>query len=945
LQPTRRLPPVILALPFVLASCTNLDEPRQSTDADPTIPDGGAGDSGPSDSGPEDSGPEDPGDSGQSAALLPDCVDTDLATLPPEPPNPGIPRFGEALPSTVTMTATLSEDGYTVSSTELQVQVTTEPFGLTVQRRVDGATLLTTAPANGDPAFAPAAFSTSDGAWSLMLAWWQWRGDEAEWIPGDRVVSACVDGERVVLSLDGADSPMRMSVGPFREGTVRLALSVDSDAHPEGDVDRIAMSFLAPEGEHFVGFGERFNRLDQRGRTVWNWSEEGGINPGTNWDFMAPDDAPPEYAWPGGETTSYAPMPWFLSSQGYGLLADVTAPTAFDLAETRADRWRASAWSDQLALVVFDGPTPADALERYTDRTGRGLAPRPWMLAPWNMLVGYSEGGLVTMANLFRERDIPSTVIHEWTNLLPTGSFLGNEAGIQARNDQLHQLGFKVLAYVQARVDKNQLPERWATADAAGLFVRDETGASYEQDLTLNAMNSVQFHVSFVDFTAPGVDDWWQNTLQEGVDIGYDGWMYDFGEYLPPDSFTADGGTGLDWHNAWSLPYQHAGFEFAQTLDDDPDDRWAPDHLFFVRSAYPGSQRWTWAMWGGDPEADWSVSDGLPASIVGGLNAGLSGMPIWGSDIGGFHAIFVAAPTSELLKRWMQFGAFSGLMRDMTAAEIREGERVLMFDEEELTQIVRRYQKLRTQLVPYVVAAALEAQETGLPIMRAPLLHYPQAAESWETRREYLFGRDIFVAPVFEEGATSRSLYLPEGKWLELWQGAEVRPSGGLWLGGVPIEGGATYTADAPIAEIPVFLRWGAVIPLVDPHVDTLAPGEGTEDFTTADDLAHLLHAWVLPDAATSARMADGSTLTVWRTDAGVTLDWAPVDTQHRELVAQIIWPPDLAPPASITGLSQVEGGDPLALETGTWTWSAARNAVALHAVAAEGEVVILAGN
>jgi len=173
-------------------------------------------------------------------------------------------------------------------------------------------------------------------------------------------------------------------------------------------------------------------------------------------------------------------------------------------------------------------------------------------------------------------------------------------------------------------------------------------------------------------------------------------------------------------------------------LDDDPNDSLAPDYVFYHRSGYAGSQHWAWAMWGGDPAADWSVSDGLPAAVTGGINCGLSGIPFWGSDIGGFHALLIPPPTSELLKRWTEFGAFSGLMRDQTGGKIETGTRVQILDEEELTYVVRRYQKLRTQLVPYITNAAWEARALGLPLMRAPLLYFPDDPTVWRSQRRMI---------------------------------------------------------------------------------------------------------------------------------------------------------------------------------------------------------------
>jgi sulfoquinovosidase len=861
---------------------------------------------------------------------LPACVPGELDDLPDEPPLPSIPTHQVEQP-VAPLQATHDEDAVYVAGGGLELTVQKTPLAIEVRRTSDQAVLLRTG--EGTEGFAPVAVTRNEGVWDTMLAWWQYEGEDQPWSGTTEVLSACAADDRVHirLGLEDDGGVLRLVLGPFRAGTARIAASADPGLE---DLNRLAFTFEAPEGEHYAGFGERFNSIDQRGRTVWNWAEEGGINPGSAAAGLAPEGAPPEYAWPGGETTAYAPMPWFLSSRGYGLLADTPYPTSFDMASTLTDRWRLEVHHTELSVVIFDGPTPAEALERYTERTGRSLVPRRWMLGPWNMFVGYPQGGLEAVARMFREQDIPSSVTHEWTAILPVGSHVGSEVGISARNERLHELGYRVLSYLQPRVDQDRYLSLWDEADEAGYFIRDPAGDSYLMELTLNALNSTDFLVSIVDFTAEGVGPWWSELLAEGRALGYDGWMYDFGEYVPPDAEFADGRDGMHWHNAYPLIYQSAGADFARSIDDDPEDELAPDYLYYVRSGYAGSQRFTYGMWGGDPEADWSVADGLPASVVGGINAGLSGMPVWGSDIGGFHAIFVPAPTSELHKRWVQFGAFCGLMRDMTAEQFVTGSRIHVLDEPELTAIVRRYQKLRTQLVPYIQAAARDANQTGMPLMRAPLLHFPEDERVWDLDREFLFGPDLYVAPVIEEGAIERSLYLPPGRWVELWESSEYdgEGSGGFRIGGRPIDGGRDLTVDAPINQIPVFVRMGAAIALVDPEVDTFA-GAGEPDgvqVQTAESLQDRLHVWAFPDGTTEVVLADGSVLTVAVEDGGVTLErTGGADTG--ELIAQIVWPESLSPPDAATALSFVPDADPLALEAGSWTWSEQRNAAAVH--------------
>jgi len=866
-----------------------------------------------------------------AAFMVAGLASTPGADLPHDPPLPGIPGQKAPLPPTTPFDLAEEAGGVCVSGGGLEVTIDAAPFAFRVARGSDGHTILETGRGWPLTGFAPVAFTRDHGFWWNRF-YWGYRGYRSlnePWIHARDVVRHWLGEDRVFFEVSrdrGGGPNLLFVVGPFYDGAVRLAVSVPPG---EATYDRVAFTFRTPPGERFAGFGERFNGVDQRGNALETWSEEGSIEPGYL-RFLFPRWSP-QFAIPGGEDASYAPIPFFLSSRGYGVLADAAEPTRFDLAHTFRGLWRVEVEASRLSLVVFAGPTPAKALEQYTERTGRALVPRPWVFGPWNQFLG--QGAPLDVARRYRDKDIPSSVSHDWTAILPVASYKGREEALEKQNAAFHDLGYKRLCYILPRVDRLRCRDLWEEAAELGHFIRNTRGHPYVFFVALNLLGQSRYRVSKVDFTHEGVDAWWHQRLQTILDLGFDGTMYDFGEYVPPDAQFADGHDGHYWHNPYNLIYLRSAFRFFQTLDDDPDDAIAPDYVYFHRSGYAGSQQWAWAMWDGDPEADWSRSDGLPAQVCGGVNVGLSGIPFWGSDIGGFHAILVPPPTPELLERWMQFGCFSGLMRDMTAPQIVWGKRIHNLDEPELTSIVRRYQKLRTQLVPYIVNAAHEAHQTGLPLIRAAFLHFPDDLKCWDLDYEYMFGADLFIAPVVVEGARTRTAYLPQGRWVALWERTEYdNGTGGFRIGGVPMAGGREVTVDAPIDEIPVFVRMGAAIPLADPGVDTWAPANPPEgvDVTTAEERAHLLHVWAFPDGVTDVSLADGSPLDVRVGPDGVTLTRnAPPDA--KELIAQVVWPVDVPPPTGIEGLTLTPDADPLALAPGTWTWSAARNAAAFH--------------
>jgi alpha-D-xyloside xylohydrolase len=230
-------------------------------------------------------------------------------------------------------------------------------------------------------------------------------------------------------------------------------------------------------------------------------------------------------------------------------------------------------------------------------------------------------------------------------------------------------------------------------------------------------------------------------------------------------------------------------------------------------------------LWGGDNEASFSPLNGLPTVVTAGLGSGLSGMPLWAADLGGYEAT-ADTPNARLLERWTEYAAFSPIMEVMSSKNIgpwdfdanskngdpnsRSGEANGPTGSHEALDVYRKYAVLHMSLFPYRYAAAQEAARTGMPLMRALVLEYQDDARARTAKDEYLFGPDFLVAPVVDEG-TQRPVYLPPGEWVDYWTGK-------------PVAGGKVVVADAPADAIPVWVRAGAVIAKIPEDVMTLVP-------------------------------------------------------------------------------------------------------------------------
>jgi alpha-D-xyloside xylohydrolase len=232
--------------------------------------------------------------------------------------------------------------------------------------------------------------------------------------------------------------------------------------------------------------------------------------------------------------------------------------------------------------------------------------------------------------------------------------------------------------------------------------------------------------------------------------------------------------------------------------------------VLFVRSATQGSNGIGF-LWGGDNEASFSPLNGLPSVVTAGLGAGLSGEPLWTADLGGYEGL-ADTPNQRLLERWTEYAAFSPVMEVMSSKNISPWnfDRNGLPDSHEALDIYRKYAVLHMSLFPYRYAAAQQSAKTGMPIMRALVLNYQDDPHARTAKDEYLFGPDLLVAPIIDEG-TQRTVYLPPGEWIDYWTGSSQ-------------SGSRAVIADAPVDRIPLWGRAGAVLPKIPEDVMTLVP-------------------------------------------------------------------------------------------------------------------------
>jgi sulfoquinovosidase len=620
---------------------------------------------------------------------------------------------------------------------------------------------------------------------------------------------------RAVRVIDGGfeDSAYEATVettDPTRTLAVRIATGADGvitvDAAVQGstaDVLGTGISFVAPPGERHLGFGERSNAVDQRGNEVENYVAEGPYQT-IERPFIA-GFVPPAGYHPRDDAT-YFPIPWLLSTRGVGVLATNDETSYFRLGTDEAGAWSVEAAASRLGLQVVAGPRPADVVRRFSALVGRQPPmDAPFFLGPWWQPKGDDLANVATL----KAAGAIGSVVQTYTHYLPCGDQV--EQAERDRTARLHAAGLAVTTYFNPMIC-TQYTRAYQEARARGVLTRNALGEPYEYRYT----GASQFFVGQVDFTHPDATDFYGDLLHGAVGDGYDGWMEDFGEYTPLDAHGFDGSTGDAYHNGYVVGYHAAARAYARDRAPRPLAR-------FNRSGWTGAARHSQIVWGGDPTTGWGF-DGLESAVKNGLTMGLSGVSLWGSDIGGFFALSEPQTTPELLARWLEFGFASGVMRTQANGfALYTQPRAQIFDPETLP-IWARYAKLRTQLYPYLATGQADYDRTGMPLMRHLALAYPADERATAREDEYLLGRELLVAPVVRPDERERTLYLPGGRWIDWWRSITLDSAGAPHLAAPRVLGGATdLTLPAPLDELPLLVREGAVIPLLDPSVETLA--------------------------------------------------------------------------------------------------------------------------
>lgn len=479
-------------------------------------------------------------------------------------------------------------------------------------------------------------------------------------------------------------------------------------------------------GENVYGLGERFTAFVKNGQSIDIFNEDGGTS----------------------SEQAYKNIPWFMTNGGYGIFVNHAGRVSMEVASESVERVQFTVEAESVEYLVIYGPTPKHILDRYTALTGRPAMPPKWSFGLWlstSFVTDYDEATVQRVVDEMDAREIPLSVIHfdcfwmrefRWCDFEWDSRVFPDPAGMLLR---LKDQGLRISLWINPYIA--QASPLFAEAQQLGFLLKRVDGSVWQWDLW-QAGNAV------VDFTNPGARTWFQSKLRPLLDMGVDCFKTDFGERIPVDVVYHDGSDPEQMHNMYSRLYNETVWELLSEYSPG-------EAVVFARSATVGSQKMP-VHWGGD---NTSSFESMAESLRGGLSLGLCGFGFWSHDIGGFEG----TPDPAVFKRWVAFGLLSSHSR----LHGNDSVRVPWAFDEEAVEVTKKFTRLKASLMPYLYDAAQQAVGTGVPMMRAMWLEFPNDRTCLFLDQQYMLGDSLLVAPVFNAQGDV-DVYFPDGRWTSL---------------------------------------------------------------------------------------------------------------------------------------------------------------------------------
>lgn len=610
-------------------------------------------------------------------------------------------------------------------------------------------------------------------------------------VRGNFRIDDVVDRSVQLDCFEGANGSMRLWSAACPEAVVTLDIIQDAQRLvvklrcSDPFFNRLWLTMQRDPLEAFWGGGEQMSYLRLDGHRFPFWTSEPGVGRDKSTKLTQTMDAD---GMAGGDywTTNY-PQPTWLSSARYAVHLETAAYSVLNL--TEEGRVGIECWSANVDLELFDAPSLPVLVTKLSARFGRQPALPDWAIS--GAIVGLKDGPdtydrFETIAA--SGAAITGLWCEDWVGIRQTsfGKRLfwdwkwnaSRYPNLREYIAELAERGVRFLGYVNPYLAVDGMLYQEALANNY-LALRQDDDAPYAVDFG-------EFDAGVVDFTNPDAANWFADRIigQEMLDFGLSGWMADFGEYLPTDVRLFDGSDPMEAHNRWPVLWAKVNADAIASRGK------THDATFFMRAGFSGVQAHCPLLWAGDQCVDFTRHDGINTVITAALSSGLVGNAYHHSDLGGYTSLHGVVRTTELMHRWIDLAAFAPVMRSHEGN--RPADNMQLDSSPEILAHFARMSQVHAQLAPYVRSLSDEAVATGLPLQRPLFLHYDNA-EYYDIQDQYLYGADMIVAAVVEEGQDSRPVVIPDGDWIHLWSG-ETFSNG-------------TYQIAAPNGQPPVFTR------------------------------------------------------------------------------------------------------------------------------------------
>ncbi|WP_210610369.1 alpha-glucosidase [Priestia flexa] len=550
-------------------------------------------------------------------------------------------------------------------------------------------------------------------------------------------------------------------------------------------INRFWLRVAADKLEKVYGCGEQLSHFNMRGKNFPLWTSEPGVGRNkktyTTWQADVKDKAGGDYY-----NTNY-PQPTFVSTKKYYCHVETTAYADFDFRNPNFHELQI--WEIPQYVLFETADTYLELVEKMTAVFGRQPELPDWVYN--GVTLGIQGGTEVVEEKLNKALEkgvkVAGVWCQDWQGKRITSfgkRLMWNWEWNQDEYPKLDQKivewkqkGIRFLGYINPYVAvEGQL---YKEANEKGYLALNEAGETYLVDFG-------EFYCGVVDFTNEEATEWYKKVIQTNmIEFGLDGWMADFGEYLPTDVVLKNKEDAKKMHNAWPTLWAKTNYEAVSEAGK------LGEVVYFMRAGYTGIQKYCTLLWGGDQSVDWSLDDGLASVIPAALSSGMTGCGLHHSDIGGYTSLHGNKRSKELLLRWTEMAAFTPFMRT------HEGNRpddCFQFDgDDETLEHLAKMTTVYTTLAPYTKTLVKENADRGIPVQRPLFMHYEQDQKAYDIQYQYLYGQDLLVAPVHQGLQTKWDVYLPEDDWVHLWSGKEYQ--------------GGEVSVEAPIGYPPVFYR------------------------------------------------------------------------------------------------------------------------------------------